>query len=120
MSQTVHPAYLHELKEVDGDKSISSEDARPQKLVLARKAVDWGLVGQYLRPRCFSFVSGLGVSLAAVFAFGLMQGSTGAAGRANSSLEVVSPTAMERMEREGIVGAANHAGKREILVGPPP
>ena len=27
---------------------------------------------------------------------------------------------MERMEREGIVGAANHAGKREILVGPPP
>jgi DNA segregation ATPase FtsK/SpoIIIE, S-DNA-T family len=27
---------------------------------------------------------------------------------------------MERMEREGVVGAANHAGKREILVGPPP
>ena len=27
---------------------------------------------------------------------------------------------MERMEREGIVGPANHAGKREILVGPPP
>jgi S-DNA-T family DNA segregation ATPase FtsK/SpoIIIE len=27
---------------------------------------------------------------------------------------------MERMEREGIVGAANHAGKRDILVGPPP
>jgi S-DNA-T family DNA segregation ATPase FtsK/SpoIIIE len=27
---------------------------------------------------------------------------------------------MERMEREGIVGAANHAGKREILAGPPP
>ena len=27
---------------------------------------------------------------------------------------------MERMEREGIVGAANHAGKREILVGAPP
>jgi S-DNA-T family DNA segregation ATPase FtsK/SpoIIIE len=24
---------------------------------------------------------------------------------------------MERMEQEGIVGAANHAGKREILVG---
>src|SRR5260370_23244113 len=24
---------------------------------------------------------------------------------------------MERMENEGIVGAANHAGKREILVG---
>jgi S-DNA-T family DNA segregation ATPase FtsK/SpoIIIE len=23
---------------------------------------------------------------------------------------------MERMEKEGIVGAANHAGKREILV----
>jgi S-DNA-T family DNA segregation ATPase FtsK/SpoIIIE len=27
---------------------------------------------------------------------------------------------MERMEREGVVGAANHAGKREILCGPPP
>jgi S-DNA-T family DNA segregation ATPase FtsK/SpoIIIE len=27
---------------------------------------------------------------------------------------------MERMEREGVVGAANHAGKREILAGPPP
>jgi S-DNA-T family DNA segregation ATPase FtsK/SpoIIIE len=27
---------------------------------------------------------------------------------------------IERMEREGVVGAANHAGKREILVGPPP
>ena len=25
---------------------------------------------------------------------------------------------MERMETEGIVGQANHAGKREILVGP--
>jgi S-DNA-T family DNA segregation ATPase FtsK/SpoIIIE len=25
---------------------------------------------------------------------------------------------MERMEREGIVGPANHAGKREILVEP--
>jgi DNA segregation ATPase FtsK/SpoIIIE-like protein len=24
------------------------------------------------------------------------------------------------MEREGVVGAANHAGKREILAGPPP
>jgi len=24
---------------------------------------------------------------------------------------------MERMEQEGVVGAANHAGKREILVG---
>jgi S-DNA-T family DNA segregation ATPase FtsK/SpoIIIE len=24
---------------------------------------------------------------------------------------------MERMEEEGVVGAANHAGKREILVG---
>ena len=27
---------------------------------------------------------------------------------------------MEKMEREGVVGAANHAGKREILAGPPP
>jgi S-DNA-T family DNA segregation ATPase FtsK/SpoIIIE len=27
---------------------------------------------------------------------------------------------MERMENEGVVGAANHAGKREILAGPPP
>jgi S-DNA-T family DNA segregation ATPase FtsK/SpoIIIE len=27
---------------------------------------------------------------------------------------------MERMEREGVVGSANHAGKREILAGPPP
>ncbi len=27
---------------------------------------------------------------------------------------------MERMEREGIVGPANHAGKREILVEPRP
>ena len=27
---------------------------------------------------------------------------------------------MERMEQEGVVGAANHAGKREILAGPPP
>ncbi len=27
---------------------------------------------------------------------------------------------MERMEREGVVGVANHAGKREILAGPPP
>ena len=27
---------------------------------------------------------------------------------------------MEKMEREGVVGAANHAGKRDILVGPPP
>jgi len=27
---------------------------------------------------------------------------------------------IERMEREGVVSAANHAGKREILVSPPP
>jgi S-DNA-T family DNA segregation ATPase FtsK/SpoIIIE len=27
---------------------------------------------------------------------------------------------IERMEREGVVGMANHAGKREILAGPPP
>jgi S-DNA-T family DNA segregation ATPase FtsK/SpoIIIE len=27
---------------------------------------------------------------------------------------------MEKMEREGVVGAANHAGKRDILAGPPP
>jgi len=27
---------------------------------------------------------------------------------------------MERMENEGIVGAANHAGKREILLEAPP
>ena len=27
---------------------------------------------------------------------------------------------MERMEKEGVVGPANHAGKREILAGPPP
>jgi DNA segregation ATPase FtsK/SpoIIIE, S-DNA-T family len=27
---------------------------------------------------------------------------------------------MERMENEGVVGVANHAGKREILAGPPP
>jgi S-DNA-T family DNA segregation ATPase FtsK/SpoIIIE len=27
---------------------------------------------------------------------------------------------MERMEREGVVSQANHAGKRDILVGPPP
>ncbi|CUA88907.1 Ftsk gamma domain, partial [Chelatococcus sambhunathii] len=26
---------------------------------------------------------------------------------------------MERMENEGIVGPANHAGKREILIEPP-
>jgi S-DNA-T family DNA segregation ATPase FtsK/SpoIIIE len=25
---------------------------------------------------------------------------------------------MERMEKEGVVGPANHAGKREILIGP--
>ena len=27
---------------------------------------------------------------------------------------------MEQMEREGVVGPANHAGKRDILAGPPP
>jgi S-DNA-T family DNA segregation ATPase FtsK/SpoIIIE len=27
---------------------------------------------------------------------------------------------MERMEKDGVVGAANHAGKREILAAPPP
>jgi S-DNA-T family DNA segregation ATPase FtsK/SpoIIIE len=27
---------------------------------------------------------------------------------------------IERMEREGVVGAANHAGKRDVLAGPPP
>ncbi len=27
---------------------------------------------------------------------------------------------MERMEKEGVVGPANHAGKREILAGAPP
>ena len=27
---------------------------------------------------------------------------------------------MERMEQDGVVGPANHAGKREILAGPPP
>ena len=26
-------------------------------------------------------------------------------------------TLVERMEKEGLIGAANHAGKREILVG---
>jgi S-DNA-T family DNA segregation ATPase FtsK/SpoIIIE len=27
---------------------------------------------------------------------------------------------IERMEQEGVVGAANHAGKREVLAPPPP
>ena len=27
---------------------------------------------------------------------------------------------IERMEQEGVVGPANHVGKRDILVGPPP
>ncbi|MEI6724439.1 MAG: DNA translocase FtsK, partial [Betaproteobacteria bacterium] len=27
---------------------------------------------------------------------------------------------IERMEREGVVSAANHAGKREVLAPPPP
>ncbi|MDP3631575.1 DNA translocase FtsK, partial [Phenylobacterium sp.] len=27
---------------------------------------------------------------------------------------------IERMENEGVVSPANHAGKREVLVGPPP
>jgi S-DNA-T family DNA segregation ATPase FtsK/SpoIIIE len=27
---------------------------------------------------------------------------------------------IERMEQEGVVSAANHAGKRDILAGPPP
>ena len=27
---------------------------------------------------------------------------------------------MEKMEMEGVVGPANHVGKRDILVGPPP
>ena len=27
---------------------------------------------------------------------------------------------IEKMEREGVVTAANHAGKRDILAGPPP
>ncbi|MDR3507703.1 MAG: DNA translocase FtsK, partial [Caulobacteraceae bacterium] len=27
---------------------------------------------------------------------------------------------MEKMEQEGVVGPANHAGKRDILAGPPP
>jgi S-DNA-T family DNA segregation ATPase FtsK/SpoIIIE len=27
---------------------------------------------------------------------------------------------IERMEQEGVVGQANHAGKRDILAGPPP
>jgi S-DNA-T family DNA segregation ATPase FtsK/SpoIIIE len=27
---------------------------------------------------------------------------------------------IERMEKEGVVTPANHAGKREVLVGPPP
>jgi len=27
---------------------------------------------------------------------------------------------IERMEKEGVVGMANHAGKREVLAGPPP
>jgi S-DNA-T family DNA segregation ATPase FtsK/SpoIIIE len=27
---------------------------------------------------------------------------------------------IERMEKEGVVSAANHAGKREVLAGPPP
>ena len=27
---------------------------------------------------------------------------------------------IERMEKEGVVGQANHAGKREVLAAPPP
>ncbi|MEO6341491.1 MAG: DNA translocase FtsK [Caulobacteraceae bacterium] len=27
---------------------------------------------------------------------------------------------IEKMEKEGVVGAANHAGKRDVLAGPPP
>ena len=29
-------------------------------------------------------------------------------------------TLMERMEQEGVISPANHAGKREVLAGPPP
>ena len=27
---------------------------------------------------------------------------------------------LKQMEREGVVGPANHAGKRDVLAGPPP
>ena len=27
---------------------------------------------------------------------------------------------IEKMEHEGVVGPANHAGKRDVLAGPPP
>jgi len=102
MSHLVHPAYLHEIREVDGGKPMISEDIPSLGPVLAKKAIDWTLVRQYLRSRYVPFLTGIGVSLATVFTLGLVQdaGSQGAPDVAKSSLEGGSAVAIERIERE--------------------
>jgi hypothetical protein len=102
MSQLVHPAYLHEIKEVDGGKPISSEDIASLGPIVAKKAIDWAIVRQYLRSRYLPFVTGIGVSLATVLTIGLVPGagSQGAPDVAKASLENGSLVALERIERE--------------------
>lgn len=102
MSQLVHPAYLHEIREVDGGKPMSSEDIASLGPIAAKKAIDWGLARQYLRSRYLPFAAGVGVSLAAVLSIRLVQdlGSQGAPDVAKASLESGSLVAVERIERE--------------------
>ena len=101
MSQLVHPAYLHEIREVDGGKPMSSEDIASLGPIVAKKAIDWGLVRQYLRSRYLPFVAGAGVSVATVLTIGLVQdsGSQGAPDVAKASVESGSLVAIERIER---------------------
>ena len=40
--------------------------------------------------------------------------------QSNLSAEDRAASLIERMEQEGVVSPANHAGKRDILAGPPP
>ena len=102
MSQLVHPAYLHEISDVDGGKPMSSEDIASLRPVLAKKAIDWGLVRQYLHSRYLPFMTGIGVSVATVLTIGIVQGagSQGAPDVAKASVESGSLVAIERIERE--------------------
>ena len=102
MSQLVHPAYLHEIREVDGGKPMSSEDIASLGPIVAKKAIDWGLVSQYLRSRYLPFMAGIGVSVATVITIGIVRGagSQGVPDVAKASLENSSVVAIERIERE--------------------
>jgi DNA segregation ATPase FtsK/SpoIIIE, S-DNA-T family len=96
------PAYL---EEVTADADEGEEDAEPDDLPALEEGEFGGAEGADLYDHALSIVLRHQKASTSYIQRRLQIGYNRAA------------SLMERMEKEGVVGPANHAGKREILIG---